>query len=198
MASRGRKSSGVIGAYQKYKADARGWGVPDFATFRERLWPLRNQRDKAKWPDDDMVYVMELQGEGAGYALQRFFGANPVAAEVFGADPLRPEGMSRDELDAHMRALVRDCKDNKWSPGEFLAYIDYLDSNKTPADLSFCETAKQDEKVANPMGDGGGGTSVGEAADAPPERDLFAEAYRAAGAGYKRRVREALAAGAGK
>jgi hypothetical protein len=195
MPSRRKKSSGVIGAYQKYKADARGWGVPTFAAFRERLWPLRNEQDKSRWPDDDMVYVMELQDEGAGYALQRFFTTggrtNPVAVEVFGSDPLRPEGMSKDELDAHMHALVRDCKDNKWSPREFLAYIHYLDSSKTPADL---ERAKQD---SNPLG-ASGGAPVGEAADAPPERDLFAEAYRAAGAGYKRRVREALAAGAGK
>ena len=135
MSSRGGRDNGVIGAYQKYKTDARGWGVPDFKNFRGRLWPLRNQRDRAKWPDDDMVLVMQLQEDGAGRALQRFFASNPVAVEILGEKVLQPEAMARDELDAHMKALIRDCKASKWSPGEFGAFIDYLDSDKTPADL---------------------------------------------------------------
>ena len=197
MASHGRETSGVIGAYQKYKADARGWGVPEFKVFRERLWPLRNKRDKEKWPDDDMILVMTLQEEGAGYALYHLFTdrgrTNPVATEILGEAPFKPEPVSRDELDPRIQALVRDCKSNGWSPGEFMAYIDYLDGDRTVAGPK----SAGDEKTATPAQSGSGSGNIQETA-AQPERDAFAEVYRAAGKGYKRRVREALAAGAGR
>lgn len=46
MTPRERNGHGIIDAYRQYKVDARGWGVPDVKDFRERLWPLRGQRDK--------------------------------------------------------------------------------------------------------------------------------------------------------
>jgi hypothetical protein len=187
MKSRRGDNSGVFAAYQKYKTDARGWGVPAFKGFREQLWPLRGQRDRARWPDDSMFLVMRLQEDGAGWALQRLFTSggriNPVAVELLGAGPLTPEAVARDELDGHLQALIRDCKANMWSPGEFGAYIDYLDSRRTPSDLG---EARRGQAAA----------AAGSAGDA--ERDLFAEIYRAAGVGYQRRVRELLAAAAEK
>lgn len=170
----------LIPAYQKYKADARGWGVPDFGDFRERLVPLRARR---QWSEADMMYVMTLEEEGAGFALQNFFGVgkdsqrgNPAARDILGEDEKEPEPMSKDELDSHMRSLIRDCLRSGWSPGEFMSFIDYLDSDKTPADLA-------------------DGSASGSASSktATAAKDQFAEAYRRAGKGYQRHVREMLA-----
>lgn len=158
---------GIIAAYRKYQQDARGWGVPEFAVFRERLWALRQQR---QWSDDDMVYVMELQEEGAGYALLSLFGrSHKFACDVLNYkedDAPDPEPMSKQELEGHMRSLIRACVQKKWTSGEFMGFIDYLDSDRTVADLS-------------------GG--------AEDDQDHFKEAYQKAGKGYQRHVRELLA-----
>lgn len=190
------KSRGLIAAYKKYQEDSLGWGVPGFTDFRERLWPLRTEPDRARWPDNDMLLVMQLQEEGGGRALQNLFTpggrVNPVAAEVLGEGAIPPESMSRSDLDSHMQALVRDCKAGRWTPGEFSAFIDYLDSDMTPADLA--ATKPPPVTPAPPAPPAAGGAPAAEGAE--KERDAFAEAYRDAGAGFRRRVIQHLAAAA--
>lgn len=124
----------VISAYKKYKKDAKGWGVPDFIDFRKRLWPLRKQYIKSKWSDDDMMYILELQNEGAGLALQNLFSSNKVVMELIGNEYKQSEPMSKNELISHIKALIKDCKRKKWKPEEFMAFIEYLDGNRTIED----------------------------------------------------------------
>lgn len=167
MAARRRGGGGkLIGLYQQYKSDSLGWGVPAFGVFRARLCPLRAKRDKADWPEEDMVLVMTLQEEGAGYALQRLFGGpsegmNPVAKEILGETAIAREMMSPQDLENHLGGLIKSCRTAQWTAGEYMTFIDYLDG-KT--------------KVDGVDSDG----------------DKFAEMYRQAGAGYKRRVREII------
>lgn len=167
----------LVAAYRKFKEDARGWGVPGFSEFRARLVPLRQQRALDAWSEDDMMYVMGLEEEGAGYALRQFFGSSPAAARVLNEKD--PEPISREELDAHLKALVGDCRKAGWAAGDFGALINHLDSGRTPADLEEDKGRDPDE-------------------DEPTETwDGFAELYRGAGEGFKRRVRETLASAAG-
>ncbi len=181
MAARGRHGNrqGIIAAYRKYKQDSRGWGEPEFAEFRGRLWALRQ---KKQWEDDDMMYVMKLQEEGAGYALQELFGKSHIVAnDVLGYredDAPEPEPMTKQELEGHMKSLIRACIEKKWTSGEFMAFIDYLDSDRTMADLSSGDAAADAADTAE---------------SATDEKDHFKEAYQRAGKGYRRHVRELLA-----
>ena len=163
---------GIIEAHRKFKADALGWGVPEFGDFRKRLWPLRGTRE---WGEEDMLYVMTLQEEGADQALKKLFGQNTTARKVLGETAPYQEPMSKDELEQQLRHMINKCIQSGWTSGHFMAFIDYLDSSRTMSDL-----------VAE-------STSAPTAPTEEPEKDHFAEMYRSAGKGYQRFVREMLA-----
>ncbi len=169
--------AGLIKAYRQFKRDSRGWGVPTFADFRARLWPLRRRRE---WADADMTYVLELQQAGADAALRALFraGAGAATAAKLLGEPGASEvaHLARDVLERELTALIRSCARSVWKRGDFEAYLTYLDSERTVADLGRDASARAAE--------------LGERA---PKQDRFAENFRGAHAEYKRVVRESLA-----
>lgn len=180
-------SKGLIPAYQKFKTDAKGWGVPPFAEFRERLAPLRDR--KSQWSPEDETYVQQLASEGAGVALYNFFGSNPAARKLLGATAPDPEPLSRDELAQRMTNLVRNCQRQGWAREEYQSFVNYLDSEATPDDL-----VERRQVYHNLRGEH---DSVALALPGTPKtNDMFADNFRRAKNGYKRLVRESMTAAA--
>ena len=189
-----KRAPNIIPLYQKFKKDSRGWGLPPFEEFKTRLAPLRAKRTKEDWSESEMMYVMELQAAGAGYALCEFFRHGPVIPPVVleilgygGPDDLpRPEPLGRADLELHMGKLIRSCRRDGWGARNFVEFMQFLDSRRTVRDL--IDDSKEEAKGAEP--------------EKPPtargEEDGFTLMYRAAGPAFQEKVREMLTAAAGE
>jgi hypothetical protein len=163
------KPRGVLSAYQTFKKDAKGWGVPPFQEFRSKLWPLRTKYSMGQWGEKDIMYVLKLEEAGSGYALQRLFGKNPAAKKILGENPKQQEPLPKSVLDQFLRSLIRDCRRNNWGPGEYLGYIEFLDSGRTISD-----PGKSSESSESDV-------------------DEFTTMYKSGGENFRRFIREALA-----
>ena len=120
----------MILAYQQFQKDANGWGALGFDEFKRVLWPLRAETDIAAWPDASVERIFLLKDEGAGRALQVFFGKNPAAARVLGGEELRTEPVPRAVLEKSLEELVRQCLAAGWGRARFSAYLEHLDSGR--------------------------------------------------------------------
>jgi hypothetical protein len=180
----------LIKQYQTFKADLRGYVEVSFGVYRDRLLPLRRRRDA--WDATELDYIRRLGESGAAYALQRFFGSeHEPAARALGGAPLQPEPMAKPELDGHLQGLIKSCHAAAWTPERFLAFVAYLDSNMTPADLDeMRREARRQQALAalapEPDDRGAGASGV-------PQKDGFAEMYRGASPVFRQCVKERFA-----
>lgn len=135
--------------------------------------------------------------DGGAYALRRYYNtklAKPQIEALLGHRGTSPDNsMTRAELEAQMKFLVNDClRSGDWSAQTFDSYGLYLNSDKGPEDLARLRAAGS----AASMYQAAAVVTVGKSPTAAPERDLFAEKYRAAGAKFRALVQASLADGA--
>lgn len=153
--------------YQSFRADLGGYAEVPISEFRERLAPLRRQKE---WSSAEAEYVRDLALRGGAYALQQLFGPrHPAASAVLGSAALTPEPLSKPELEHHLAALMRCCATDGWPARRYEAYARYLASDLAPADL---------------------------AGRGAPAQDTFAGMYRGAGPSFRRIVEGHLAGAA--
>jgi hypothetical protein len=161
--------------YAQFKRDLAGWAEVPLDEFRA----LAAGRDRAEWDAALRARVARLGG-AAGHALARLYAGTrgaPAAAAALAGCRTAPEPLPREELAAHLTALLKNCAVGGWTAGDYADYIGYLESDAAPAD------------VGNPKlrGDasGSGDGSV-------PTADTFADYFRDAGRAYRAYVRERL------
>lgn len=186
----------LIAVYRAFRQDLMGWTKVTFDEFRNFYEPLRRRR---VWPDADKKKVESLASNGGAFALRRLYAERgeplPQIAEILGERGKEPECMSRDELDGHMKSLIESCLKEGWSPQTFLSFGTYLDSDKTPDDISDTKAAATAGSMYH-SGTSAVPNTAMKGKKPEPIRDLFAEKYRAAIPAFKDVVQTYLKEGA--
>ena len=193
MSARGKTSGGVIALYRKFRADVNGWHDVPFQTFRDNILPLRK---KIKWNATEAATVRELSVAGCGFALKNLLGDSAELKAVFkaqkmGDGPSAPEEMSKDELDSHMKALIKSCKTDGWPAARFASFLAYLDSSMTIQDLAESSDAKSSSLFTEAKG-ASTGDNAGSSPSIVPDNDLFAMKYRTGSEVFRNAVRAHL------
>ncbi|MDE2099305.1 MAG: hypothetical protein KGL39_18775, partial [Patescibacteria group bacterium] len=170
--------SRVIQAYQAFRANLRGWCDVPFTTFRN---VIAANRERSEWSAADKKAIGAVVESGGGYALKAYYKgtkAEKALKVVFadagmGGGPTSPEPMSREDLDAHMKSLVKRCVKDGWTNKNFSSFIVYLESDMRASDL--------ETKADDPDAKKGDDTALPD--------DEFAAMYRSGSEMFRRAVR---------
>ena len=190
------RPGGLILPYRRFRDDLRGFAVVSFDDYRNRLVLLRRQLKP--WSPEDVQYITRLAEEGGAYALQRFMGLkHRQAAKVLGDRELSPDPMTKDEVGAHMRNLVKNCLSAGWKSSTFTNFAKYLDSDMTPDQLAEKDREAEREARMKASFVDAAGLRREQAAEPPkgavPTKDEFATQFRGASRAYKKVVVDCLA-----
>lgn len=183
----------AVAAYRRFRADCKGWVVVGFPEFRDFYEPLRKRR---VWSETEGRRVQALADAGGAYAIRVLYGKGAAreAMELYlGERGKEPDALTREELEAQMKALTANCARADWSPQTFHSFGRYLDSDKGPDSL----TDSEPEPSAPLMSQATKARAVeSKMAGDAPARDLFAEMYRAASPVFRAAVQACLREGA--
>lgn len=191
MPPKPRQQQNVLPRYRLFMDHTLGYMECSLGEFRDRVLPLleyggRNTDGKGIWTTAQLETANDIVKRGGGYALAMLCGPRHTAA-VARLGHLKPAPMPKQELLEHLRALAENSARDSWSRSDYLRYIDYLDSDLTPADIARRDAERlarerEEFESLNAVLTVGGGKAEIDAGDARPvpgaTRDRFATMYR--------------------